>query len=136
MDEAPKTNAPAGDNESLVMAKILLRKFNILHDFHVHQLQRFTIVCCESAIGGEVSINPEEHLVSFEIKTNFNYKREKGRIIARNKFSPSYLIKKLDKGLYAHEVKLAHSCLTNWTKELLWGDDTRVKVTVDGRSIE
>ena len=135
MDETPKTNAATGD-ESLVLAKILLRKFNILHEFHVHQLQMYLIACCTAAIGGEVAINADEHLVAFEIKTNFFYKRVKGKIVKRHPMSPILLFKRLDKMLYAHEVRVAHMSLENWTKELLWGDDTRVKVTIDGRSIE
>lgn len=132
MDESAKANTTTGD-QSLVLAKILLRKFDILHDFHVHQLQRYLIACSLSSLGGELSINAGLHTVYFDIKLDFFFKRVKGKIVPRHPLSVPHMINRFKKKEYDKQTALAVDCLSSWTKELLWGPETQVKVRIDGR---
>jgi hypothetical protein len=134
MDETSNLDA-ATRSQALVFAKILLRKFNILDDFHVQQLQRYLIACCPAAIGGEVSVVAESRIVHFDIKTNFFFKSVKRKIVPRHKYSASAFLQRLNKKAYKKETDQAILSLTGWTKELLWGPETQVKVTIDGREL-
>jgi hypothetical protein len=133
MEETSESDAAI--RQQLTLAKVLLRKFNLLHDFHVLQLQRFTIACCSSALGGEVAINPEERLVSFDIKTSFEFKRVNKKISKRHAVSPVKIWKRFKPQTYEKELEIAKSNLSSWTKELLWGEDTRIRITIDGQEV-
>jgi hypothetical protein len=132
MDETPSIDSATRD-QTLVFAKILLRKFNLLHDFHVFQLQRYLIACCPASLGGEVSVTAEEQTVTFDIKTNFFFKLEGKKIVPRHKYSVYAFLKKMKTNEYKKETTLAVLSLRGWTRELLWGPETIVKVNIDGR---
>jgi hypothetical protein len=119
--------------QNLILAKILLRKFGILHEFHAQQLERFTVACCHSSICGEVIVNGDEKSVTYDIKTFRFFKKNGNQTLPRNKFSVmGYL--KFPPRKYEADKKLAKENLVSWTKELLW-PDTVVKVIIDGQSI-
>lgn len=120
--------------QNLILAKVLLRKFNILHEFHAQQLERFTIACCNASIGGDVSVNGDDRTVIYNLKT-FRFNKKHGRdIVPRRKFSPVGYLKYPPKK-YAAELKMALQNLSSWSKELLW-DDTQIRVIIDGRTVE
>lgn len=120
-------------NQNVILAKLLLRKFNILHEFHAQQLERFTIVCCNASISGDVIVDGDARTVEYDLKTDRFYKKVGKKIEPRHKLSfLGYL--KFPPKKYEEEKKLALKNLLGWTKELLW-DDTQVKVTIDGQPV-
>ena len=121
-------------NQNVILAKLLLRKFNILHEFHAQQLERFTIACCNSSISGDVTVDGDARTVEYNLKTLRYFKKEGKKTVARHRLSPiGYL--NFPPKKYEEEKKLALKNLMGWTKELLW-DDTRVKVIIDGQPVE
>lgn len=119
--------------QNLILAKILLRKFGILHEFHAQQLERFTVACCLSSVSGEVIVNGDDKSVTFDIKTFRFFKKNGNQILPRKKYSlMGYL--KFPPKKYDEDKKLAKENLVNWTRELLW-TDTEVKVIIDGQSV-
>lgn len=132
MAEIANLDAQTG-KQNLILAKILLRRFNILHEFHAQQLERFTIACCNASLSGEVVVNGDDRTVTFDIKTYRFYKKMGSKTVSRNKLSlMGYL--KFPPKKYEAERQLALQNLAAWTKELLW-DNTRVKVIVDGKPV-
>lgn len=132
MEEATEQNPPTGQ-QNLILSKILLLKYNLLHEFHVKQLEMYIIACCNISIDGLVRISALDHVVSYEIKTTKVYKKTGKETIKKSKFS---LFPYITKKKYNSEILMAKENLTKWTKELLWGEGTFIKVTVDGKEID
>lgn len=105
--------------DQLRLARLLLIHYGILHPFIQFQLERYIIACCNISVGGEVKIDGLSKIVIYDIKT-------KKRLSI---LKPFYAKK------YKKEVELAKTNLEIWTKALLWGDDTTVKVYIDGKEV-
>jgi len=135
MEEASKPNSESW-KQNLVLAKILLRNYGLLHSFHVQQIEYYTIACCHIAIAGEAEINADSKTVTFRIKTEREYVKNKDKeIVPRHKYSLLRYFAVTPKR-YKEECEFAYNNLNTWTKELLWGSDkTIVKVIIDGREI-
>lgn len=113
----------------VLLAKLLLTKYNVLHSFHQNQLEYYIIACCNISIDGKVSVAPEKKSVSFDIQTEkFYYKKNK----QTKKLSKIAAYFSVMPWKYKKELKLIHSSLNDWCKELLWGENTNVNITVDG----
>ena len=133
MDSVGKTDA--NDLRSqLMMAKILLRKYGCLHDFHIRQLENYPIACCKISLAGDVEVDAENKKVTFKIKTSRKYKLNGDEVIERQKYSVIGKWNTSD-AEYKEQIEFAKINLNTWTKELLWGPETNVKVTVDGLEI-
>lgn len=134
MAEIPDLDAEAR-RQNIILAKVLLRKFNILHEFHVQQLERFTIACCHISLGGEVTVSGDDRVVTYDLKTTKYFKKVGREVLQRSRFSiVGYFTH--PEGRYNEELKAAAVNLSSWTRELLWGDETRIRVIVDGRFIQ
>lgn len=133
MDQTPETNSKSWKRQ-LLIAKLLLRTYGILHEFHVRQLECYPIACCKIALDGQVEIDADAKSVTYQIFTSRFYNKTedkklkpKHRLIL--KIATKFGVKK-----YKEELSLATVNLNTWTKELLWGDETKIKVMIDGRS--
>lgn len=120
-------------NQDWVLARMLFEKFNMMHDFHVIQMKRYIVACCDISVGGSISINPEEKTVKYDIKTDKRYYYEGESIKERNKISLIGLIK-VNPFRYKSQKKIIKDNLTRWTRRLLWADSI-VIICVDGETI-
>lgn len=121
--------------QRLMLAKMLLRQYGILHEFHVKQLENYPIACCKISLDGDIEVDADRRLVSFNVRTLKEYKKKNGEVVPRAQFS-LYRTFKISKQEYQNECELALINLNTWTKELLWGiNETKVKVLIDGREI-
>ena len=112
-----------------ILARVLFQKFGTLHDFHLHQLGRYSISCCRISYGGTFRINPNSKTVSFFLQTERDYVLEGDKKVKRARYSPlGYL--KVPSKRYRSEHKLAKSNLSKWVSCLLW-PDTKVEVYFD-----
>ena len=134
MEKAPDANTQSWKRQLLV-AKLLLRNYGILHEFHARQIECYLVACCPIALDGIVEIDADNKMVSYTIYTSRFFKRHEKKLVPRNEWSKkiSHLF---GHAQYESERALALVNLNTWTKELLWGDDTKVKVMIDGRSVE
>lgn len=133
MEEANKS-APSAWKQKLLLAKVLLRKYGMLHEFHISQLEHYPIACCKISLDGEARVYAADKTVVFDIKTSRKYTKKNGSIVERNKYS---LLGKISvsKKAYEEEKGLAFINLYTWTRELLWGEETIVKVIIDGQQV-
>lgn len=129
MGDNTERNEPSISQDWL-LARVAFEKFGVLHDFHVIQLKRYIVACCDISLGGALKINPEERTVSFDIKTEKAFVLSKSGFIERSKWSPIGLFK-VPPTKYTKQKKLMIKNLTEWTRRLLW-NDTKVLITVDG----
>lgn len=111
------------------LAKLLLQKYETFHPFFEMQMQYYIIACCSISVGGEVKLDISSKVITYDIKTEKEYKREKGKIIKVKNSS-------IKPAKYKKECKQALLNLQSWTCDLLWGNGTTVKVYVDGKLIE
>lgn len=117
--------------KSFLLAKLLLNKYNAIHQFHMDQLTKYPIACCETSISGSASLYAAQRIVDFDIKSSKDYYLKDGKIRPRMKYSPIKLIYMFTE---QKEKDMAVKNLKNWTKELLWSD-TSVSVTFNGKLI-
>jgi len=135
MDQTSDSNTKSWKRQ-LLIAKLLLRNYGILHEFHIRQLECYLVACCKTALDGTVEIDADNKSVSYQIYTSGYWKRNKEKKLSpRNKWSIK-LNMLTSKKKYLDEVALATINLNTWTRELLWGDDTKIKVMIDGRHVE
>lgn len=115
------------DVQRLVLARLLLVKYSILHDFLAFQLQNYIYACCPISVGGEVSVDAQSKKVVYKINTERFYKlKGKKRIKrAKPKHIPNYKQILLD----------SSQKLILWTQRILWGPATQVIIYVDGQLI-
>ena len=118
--------------QKVTLSKILLLKYNLLHEFHVKQMECYIIACCNITVDGSIRISVSDKVVSYDLKTFKKYKKNGKETVKRNRFS-FFRLFKYGRKKYDSEIVLAKENLTKWTKELLWGEDTLVKVVIDGR---
>lgn len=135
MDETSGSNTKSWKRQ-LLIAKLLLRTYGILHEFHVRQLECYPVACCKIALDGQVEIDAEEKSVIYKIFTSrFFSKTKENKLKPKHKFVVK-VINKFGVKKYQEEVDLAAINLNTWTRELLWGEETKIKVMIDGRFIE
>lgn len=113
----------------VLLAKLLLLKYGVMHSFHEQQLEYYLIACCCIAIDGTVSVLPSTKTVKFEIMTEKFFYKERKQTKKRHKLATYFNVAPWK---YKKECSVAVKNLDMWCKELLWGDDTTVIVTVDG----
>lgn len=133
MEQAPDSNSKSWKRQ-LLIAKLLLRNYGILHEFHVRQLECYLIACCPTSLDGNVEIDAENKSVSYNIYTSRFFRLKEKKLLPRNKWE-NKVMHLFGKKKYSEEVDLASVNLYTWTRELLWGEETKVKVMIDGRSI-
>lgn len=125
----------ASNNDELTLekqyylAKLLLQKYETFHPFFEVQLSYYSVACCDISLGGEVRLHIESKTITYDIKTEKMYKKQDGKF---KKIKKS----KITAAKYKKECLLAKQNLQTWTKELLWGSGTTVKVYVDGKLTE
>lgn len=120
--------------QTLVLAKLLLRNYGILHEIHVKQLEAYPIACCNISIDGIASVDGEEKSVKYELKTTRMFFRKDGKVFPRHQKSVLGWLT-VPPSKYEAQCKLAATNLINWTQELLWDDQTKVEVFIDGSKI-
>ena len=133
MDETSKNDTATRKND-FTLAKILFRKYGVLHSFHEEQLKAYPIACCNISIDGQTEIYPLDKSVTYAIVTERYYKKTGKKTVKRRKFSLCGIYK-VPKGRYEKETQLAVINLIKWSKELLWEDATKVKVIIDGKEV-
>jgi hypothetical protein len=130
-DSIQTNNGLTEARRNLLLAKMLLDKYGVIHSFHTEQLQRYTIACCDYAIAGNVAIYAESKRVIFDIKTKRDYYVKDSKIKDRFKYSLARLYFQYK---YGAEVELAVINLKTWTRELLW-TKTELRITMDGKQV-
>jgi len=121
--------------QNAALAKLILTKYNMLHQFHIDQLEYFSIACCKTAIDGQVEVDFDNKTVRYDIKTESCFSRDsKTKIVrSRHKYSPIRIFSNLF-GKYEMEKKMAYENLRGWTRQLLWAD-SKVQVRIDGKVV-
>jgi hypothetical protein len=123
-------NTKLSDLKSKVLlAKLLLLKYGILHSFHSQQLQYYVIGCCNITIDGSAQVAADKKLVKYELFTEKYYYKKMKKTIKRSKLDAFFA---MWPSKYKKECKDAYANLDMWCKELLWGDETTVVVEIDG----
>jgi hypothetical protein len=117
--------------KSFLLAKLLLNKYNTIHQFHMDQLTKYPIACCETSISGSASLYANNRIVDFDIKSSKDYYLKDGKIKPRLKYSPIKLIYMIKE---QKEKDMAIRNLKLWTRELLWAD-TSISITFNGKLI-
>lgn len=119
----------------LLIAKLLLKNYGMLHELQVRQLECYLVACCPIALDGTVEIDADAKSVVYQIFTKRFYRLKEKKLAPRHKWELKvmHLFKKKE---YQDEVAFAAINLNTWTKELLWEDETKIKVFVDGRPVE
>lgn len=112
-----------------LLARVLFQKFGTLHDFHIHQLSRYSVSCCNISYGGQYRINSNTKTVSFFLQTERGFILKEDKKLPRSKYS---LVKyfKVPNSKYRSELKLAKINLSKWISTLLW-PDAKVEVYFD-----
>ncbi|MCS7092614.1 MAG: hypothetical protein NZM26_04650 [Patescibacteria group bacterium] len=113
-------------SDQLKLARLLLLYYDILHPFLKFQLEQYTVACCNIALRGEVKLDFSSKVVVYEIFTEKKFR------ITRNGLKQTKK-SKISNKKYNEEKKIAKMNLESWTKCLLWGDVTTVRVYVDGQ---
>ncbi len=125
-------NNQSNDNLDLTdkyyLAKLLLQKYDIFHDFFKLQLENYTVACCNISIGGDVKMDAASKMIIYDLKTEKKYKKTKNKVIKTTK-------SKISTANYKKEKEIAKLNLTEWTQKLLWGKGTTVRVYIDGTEI-
>jgi hypothetical protein len=103
MEDDAKFSPVGAASNQYYLAKLLLEKYDTFHPFLQEQLQGYTVACC-----------------------NISLKMEDKKILAIKKSKVSDL-------KYKKELKIASTNLKTWTRNLLWGALTKVKVIIDGK---
>lgn len=122
-------NASVELQQQYYLAKLLLQKYETFHPFFEMQMQYYTVACCNISVGGEVKLDVGSKVITYDIKTEKEYKKENGKFVKVKRTS-------IKPAKYKKECKQALLNLESWTRDLLWGDGTTVKVYVDGKLIE
>ena len=135
MEETPKSDTKSWKRQ-LLIAKLLLRNYGILHEFHVRQIECYLVACCPSSLDGVVEVDADNKLVSYKIYTSRFFKRLEDKKLKPRGSWEKKVSHLFGKKKYKVELDLAQINLNTWTKELLWGDETKVKVMIDGREIQ
>lgn len=134
MDSIRKTDS-SSLKQQLLLAKLLLRKYGTLHEFHVKQLENYPIACCGISLEGEVEVNGDNKSVTFKIKTKRDYQLNGKEVVERGKYMKFFGKIAISATKYKEEIEFAKTNLNTWTKELLWGPETDVRLVIDGREI-
>jgi hypothetical protein len=123
MDSNIKPNTSL--EEQLKLAKVLLHHYDTFHPFLEHQLVQYTVACCNIGLPGTVKFDVGSKTITFDIKTEKKYKFEKGKLSPIKK-------SKVTTAQYKKQKKIAKLNLEDWTKKLLWGEGTTVRIYIDG----
>lgn len=116
-------------SEQIKLAKVLLHHYDTFHTVLQYQMERYTVACCNISLGGTAKFDQSSKMVIYDIKTEKKYRREsKDKFVAIKK-------SKISSKVYATEKKIIKLNLEEWTKTLLWGQATTVKVLVDGTEL-
>jgi hypothetical protein len=121
--------------EKLLLSKLLLTKYFILSPIAVNQLKNFPIVCCSIAVGGESSVDMENTTIIYKIKTKKFFKRNGVEIVPLSMIEAIAKKVLINDKKYKLECKQAVANLTAWSREILWGEDTVVKIEIDGEMV-
>jgi len=112
-------------SEQIKLAKVLLYHYDTWHTVFDEQMKHYTIACCNIALPGIVKVDHLSKTVIYEIKTEKKYKFADGKTIPTK-------ISKITQKKYDEEKKIIKMNLEDWTKKLLWGDITTIRVYIDG----
>lgn len=112
-------------DKQLQLAKVLLLHYETFHPFLQLQMEKYTIACCNIALPGTVKFDYGSKTVIYEIYTEKKYKLSKGKLHPIKKSS-------IPAKKYTQQKKVAKMNLEDWTKKLLWGDATTVRIYIDG----
>lgn len=111
--------------QKVLLSKLLLQKYGVLHQFHVEQLKRWPFAASKFVVGSYSSVDPNTCTVVYNLFTNSDFFRKEGTVYKRAKFSPLYFFNKLTFSL-KKEKKMIEYILSKWTKDLFWGQKTKV----------
>lgn len=112
-------------DKQLQLAKVLLLHYETFHPFLQLQMEKYTVACCNIALPGIVKFDYSSKTVIYEIYTEKKYKLNKGKLQPIQKSN-------VTTRKYMQQKKVAKMNLTDWTKKLLWGDATTVRIYIDG----
>lgn len=133
MERATETSSESWQQQ-LALAKILVRKYGVLHEFHSVQLKNYCVACAPMIIGGTAEVNMEEKSIVFRLQSDFHYYLNGGKVADRSKYSIKRLLSFLP-FLYDKQVGGAYQNLNIWCKELFWGESTKIRLFIDGKQI-
>lgn len=114
------------------LAKLLLRQ-GTLHSFHEQQLASYIFAASDIICDGEVSLDMESRVVTYNLKTKKNYKRINKSPVTLGRIARFFNKYALNPWKYNRKLALAEDRLKTWTSTLLWGDETTVEVKFDER---
>jgi len=133
MERASETSAESWQQQ-IALAKILVRKYGVLHEFHSVQLKNYCVACAPMIIGGSAEVNMEEKSIVFRLQSDFNNYLKDGKVVERSIYSPKKIMSLLPFS-YPKQVSDAYKNLNIWCKELFWGESTKIRVFIDGKQI-
>lgn len=156
--EQNDSNGKKDWQQQVFLAKNLIRRYNVLHQLHVQQLDGYLVACCNISIPQDstIELDPDKKIVTYNINTIFEYKlgidktTNKKVFVKRSKYDLGRKVAQLPypaqrkalgrfiiKGSKLHkaELDIAKINLNAWTKEMLWGPQTKVRIIIDGREI-
>lgn len=122
----PSIPANLSPEQQIRLARLLLLHYGVFHSVLQFQLEKYLVACCNIAIGGEVKLDFAAKMVIFNVYTEKNYKRVKNTFKAIKS-------SKISDRKYKNERKQAKINLEEWSRRLLWDNETTVRVYIDGR---
>lgn len=109
------------------LGKMLLTKFGVLGDFHIHQMEAYTYACTILTLEASFEVDTESRVVIYRIKTKHNYLKQGEEAVKRSKYD----VRKVKTAFkYKKETRAAAKNLKVWTKHLLW-ENTKIEVFID-----
>lgn len=125
---------PISLDDQLKLAKTLLIHYETLHPMIELQLTRYTVACCNIALPGIAKVDAGSKMVIFEIKTEKKYKLPTDKPPKPDNLIPIKKSKITDKS-YKEQKNIAKMNLEDWTKKLMWGEATSVRIVIDGTEV-
>jgi hypothetical protein len=126
MEQAAASNT-TNAQQKWTLGKLLLTKFGVLHDFHIHQMEAYTYACTPLTLEASFEVDTEARVVIYRLKTKHHYTKKGEALIKRKKYDPRKLKTTFK---YNKETAAAVKNLKLWTKHLLW-ENTKIEVYID-----
>jgi hypothetical protein len=124
-----KENLDRSWRAQVALAKLLLTKYGFMHSFHEEQMGFYATACCMISLGGQYKVMPETKTIEYEIVTEKYFQKIRKENVKR---SPVASVIAVPPWKYKKECSIAKHNLNKWTRELMWGDETKVVVKIDG----
>jgi len=73
-------------SDQLLLGKLLLLQYGMLHDSIAHQLKCYTVACSEYSLGGVAEVIPDQKTVIFKIMTKDRFRFKSGTGIVKTNY--------------------------------------------------